>query len=308
MLRYRNLLKDQIKDEISLLCSILKNARPRNRLMDSPGLIDLQEILQDENVQDTTQIWMNTQGKPTAFTLVDPYNNLIVESINPDDLKYLFPKAVLSGTESLRKRTKEKTQIPNLDISCRSSDSKRLALIKQEGFIAETYQFIILTRDLDDEIPHPLLPMGFSIRTMGGLSELKEYVALHKAAFRTDQMTLEMRKAIMDTSDYDKDLDLVIVSPKGNLVAFCVCQIFKEENEITGEQNGWADPIGIHPDYQSRGLGLAVLLAGLHKLQERGIRQAVIGTTTTNTKMLGLAKKAGFLESYTRLWFTKSIQ
>lgn len=307
MLRARGFQRENQTAEIDKMTAVIKRARPRAWLMDSPSFTDLHELLALEAVQAGTLIWEDEVGQAQAFALVDPYCNLLMESAEAANFSALFHESVQWASAYLRQTYSGSGNMPTLDISCRSEDTVRLARIKREGFIAETYQTITLRRDLRAPIPGVTLPAGFHIRPLEGEHELPAYVALHQATFDSGEMTLEMRRAIMRAPEYDRALDLVAVSAVGKLAAFCVCQIFNEENAITGEECGWTDPIGAHPGFQGLGLGLALLYTGFRKLKERGMTHAIIGTRSDNERMLSLARKAGFSIDHTRMWFSKSI-
>jgi len=307
MLQRRAFFTESAQAEIEAMIGLLRRARPRAWLADSPGITDLHELLVLADVQKSTLIWQDEHGSMQAFAFVDPYNNLLFECADAGQFSALFYEAVEKGMDFLRKTQGHVTPRPTLDASCRSDDRQRLTCLTNEGFAAETYQSVMLRRGLDEPIPAPHLPHGFSIRPLAGKSELEEYVALHQVVFGTEQMTMEIRQAIMDSPEYDGSLDLVAISPQGKLAALCVCQIFKEENEITGEKVGWTDPVGVQPDFQGKGLGQALMLRGLQLLKDRGMQQAALGTRSDNLGMLALARKCGFQITHSRLWFSKPI-
>jgi len=307
MLKARGFQPENRTAEIEKMSAVIKRARPRAWLLDSPSFTDLHELLALESVQASAVIWEDEHARAHAFALVDPYCNLLMESTKAAGFSALFHESVHRASDYLRQTNSSSGRLPTLDISCRAEDAARLDCILIEGFIAEPYQTVTLRRDLRAPLPEAALPAGFHIRLLDGGHELPAYVALHQAAFGSEEMTLEMRKAIMHAPEYDPALDLVAVSPDGKLAAFCVCQIFREENALTGEECGWTDPIGVHPDFQGLGLGLALLHTGFQRLQERGMIRAIIGTRSDNERMLSLARKAGFSIDHTRLWFSKSI-
>ena len=61
------------------------------------------------------------------------------------------------------------------------------------------------------------------------------------------------------------------------------------------------------PDFQQQGLARALLLTGFHKLKQRGIDTAVLGTSSENIAMQRTAQAVGFRVQFTKLWFTKSV-
>jgi ribosomal protein S18 acetylase RimI-like enzyme len=132
-------------------------------------------------------------------------------------------------------------------------------------------------------------------------------VALHRAAFGTENLTVEDRLSWMRVPEYDPALDLVVVAPDGILTAYCHCFISAEENARAGRSEGWTDPIATHPTYQRRGLASALLLEGMRRLRARGIETAVLGTSSENIAMQRAAASVGFRAAWTRIWFEKPV-
>jgi hypothetical protein len=77
-------------------------------------------------------------------------------------------------------------------------------------------------RTLDEPIPEPALPPGFTIRAVAGEAEVAARVALQREAFGRTNQTVEGRLAFMRDPAYVPDLDLVAVAPDGTLAAFVV--------------------------------------------------------------------------------------
>jgi ribosomal protein S18 acetylase RimI-like enzyme len=164
-----------------------------------------------------------------------------------------------------------------------------------------------LARSLALPIPAPSLPAGFNIRPSHGLEEIEEWVLLHRAAFGTQRMTCEERLAMISAPEYDPRMDLVVTAPDGNLAAYCLCQISREENLRSSRNEGYTDPIATHPAYQGRGLARALLLTGMGLLLDRGVDTAVLGTSSENEKMLRAALAVGYRTVGERVWFEKTI-
>jgi len=166
-----------------------------------------------------------------------------------------------------------------------------------------------MTRALDQPIPAPVLPDGFSIRPLAGEQEVAAYVTVHTAAFGRAIVTEEeqaARHVFMRDSSYIADLDLVVVAPNGAFAAFCVGQIDQEGNAQRAWQEGSTDPIGTHPAFQRQGLARAILLAALQRLRTYGIDTAILGTGSWNTASQRLCESVGFETSYKVMWYTKT--
>jgi ribosomal protein S18 acetylase RimI-like enzyme len=116
-------------------------------------------------------------------------------------------------------------------------------------------------------------------------------------------MTVEYRLAMMRVPDYEPELDLIAVAPDGRFAAFCVCHISREENALTGRNEGYTDPVGTHPAFQRQGLARALLLTGLHLLKQRGMDRAILGTWGENIAMQRTAASVGFRVESTTIFF-----
>ncbi|WP_257004085.1 GNAT family N-acetyltransferase [Streptomyces sp. SA15] len=73
-----------------------------------------------------------------------------------------------------------------------------------------------------------------------------------------------------DTWPYRPELDLVVVSPAGDVVAYC--QGWYDETNGIGE----FEPVGTHPDHRRLGLARAVCTAVLHAFARAGGHRAVV--------------------------------
>lgn len=183
---------------------------------------------------------------------------------------------------------------PSLDLNCREDDLTRLAALEAFGFNRLDEGGVYMSRTLLDPIPAPVLPPGFTIRPIAGEEEVEAHVAMHRAAWGTENMTVEYRLSMMRTPTYERELDLVAVAPDGRLAAYCMCYISADENELSGHSVGYTDPVATHPDFQRQGLAKALLLAGMELLRTRGIDTVCLGTSRDNVAMQRAAAVVGF--------------
>jgi ribosomal protein S18 acetylase RimI-like enzyme len=278
------------------LIEFLPLVRPADRVSDYPGATDLREMLSQPELQARTRLWFDQHDQLIAFALVDAYNNLLFDyaarANSPELEKAIMQWGMACG------------ELP-FDAVCREDDVARVAWLTWHDFQPQDLRTLRFVRSLREPIPDPQLPLGFVIRSVAGESEIEALVALHRAAFGTDHMTLEERRAMMSVPDYDPALDLVAVAPDNCLAGFCVCSIPVEENAATGRSEGYTDPIGVHPDFQKQGLARALLLTGLHLLRERSVATAVLGTSSENVAMQATARSAGFRVECSKVWFSK---
>lgn len=295
------------ENDLRLMIDLLRSSRPVERAADFPSAADLQELLALGRVRENTRLWLDAQGRLAGFCLVDHYQNLRFEIDPRATGREMEAEMVAWGAACVRRMMREQREALTLDASCREDDVERIALLERHGFVRQAVRSLHLARSLERPIPTPQLPAGFRIRHATGEQDVEALVALHRAAFGTEHMTVEERLAMMSAPDYEPELDLVAVAPDGRLAAYCLCSISREENAHSGRNEGTTDPVATHPDFQRRGLALALLLTGMKKLSERGMETALLGTSSENEGMLRTAQAAGFAVQATTVWFARQV-
>jgi ribosomal protein S18 acetylase RimI-like enzyme len=284
------LLRDE--NDIALMRSLLQRV-PR------PNVVDFEERMLMADVRACTRLWQD-ENELAAFAYVDPFNNLWFEILPGRQTSQLENEIVAWGATVMYLRNAESGGQHTLDASCLADDEPRIKLFEEYGFVREEIRSLKYERSLTEPIEAAPLPEGFSLRSVRGEEEVEALVALHRAAFGTENMTVEERLAIMHAPGYESALDLLAVAPDGSLAAFCICGF--EEPGI-----GYTDPIGTHPNYQRMGVSRALVSAGLRLLQEKGAIMARTGTSSENLPMQKLAERLGFACVAERLWFSKPI-
>lgn len=296
------------QEDLQVILNLLTAVRAPEHIRDYPGIVDLQEAFSLDEVQNNTRCWRDASGRLVAFAFVDPFNNLVCEyDLQAARDSRLEDEIVQWGLTCMQPVVQQSDQPVTLDASCRADNTERMAFLQKHGFIAQEVRTIHLQRALSDPIPQPQLPPGFSIRAVIGEEEVEALVALHRAAFGTENMTVEERLAMMHTPEYERELDLVAVAPDGRLAAYCMCSISAAENERSGCMQGYTDPVATHPHFQRLGLARCLLLAGLQALKARGMQFAALGTSSDNIAMLQAAHSAGFQVTSTAVWFSKPL-
>ncbi len=289
--------------DLARLIEFLPVARPANHAGEYPGATDLREMLCQPDLQVNMRLWFDQRDRLIAFALVDAYHNLLFD-YDPHANSSELEEAIMQwGVTCLHAEAEDVT----LDAVCGEDDVERYAWLMRHGFRLQAQRTLHFKRSLDAPIPDPRLPSGFVIRAVAGDREVDALVALHRAAFGTDHMTVEERRAMMSVSAYLPELDLAAVAPDGRLAGFCVCGISVEKNAATGRHAGYTDPVGVHPDFQKKGLARALLLTGLQLLCERGVEDVVLGTSSENAAMQAAARSAGFQLESAKVWFAKSL-
>lgn len=151
-----------------------------------------------------------------------------------------------------------------------------------EQFDWSTVRFEI---DLYQDLPQRQLPEGLSIRPPRGSAEVDAYVSLHRAALGSERMTTPWRMRTLKHPAYSPEIDLVVVSPEDKPVGFCICWMWQDIRQI--------EPLGVHPEYQGKGLDGALELTALQALRRQGARSVYVDHVGLNEKAIALSLQIG---------------
>lgn len=287
----------QGESDIQLMRDIIE------RLPHESTVVDFEETMLLATVRATTRLWQH-QGKVVGFAFVDDYNIIRFEIEDEHFSTQLESEIIAWGITCVQQRNTETDRKHSLAASFNSDNTWQIAMLERFGFVRTTFRTLQYSRSLSEPITVHPLPPGFSLRCVAGEHEVEAIVSLHHAAFGTEKMKVEHRLAIMHAPLYERELDLVAVAPNRELAAYCICRV---EDTIDSKKVGFTDQIGTHPLYQRRGLGKAMVTAGLQGLKERGVSIAQLSTGSNNIPMQRLAKSLGFTRTSEKLWFSKEV-
>ena len=247
------------------------------------------------NPQEFIRLWHDQQGKLIAFAMLgeDPAFDCQV-----------LPEYEWSGIEAealdwaetrireLRERDAQQWGGPCVS-GARQDDAKRIAFLEQRGFrYSGEFAEVNMLRSLDEPIPAAAIPAGYQVRALAaGAGEIADRAAAHREVWLpwTDgNISDEDYARAMRLPGYDRELDIVAVTPEGAIAAFVNCWI-DPVNRI-----GELDSVSARPAYRRQGLTRAVLLEGFRRMKARGMDRACVSTGVTNTPARRLYESVGF--------------
>ena len=187
---------------------------------------------------------------------------------------------------------------------CVAGEEDRESLFRSFGLAPARYFFKMTCQPLDDRIPVPQPPPGIVLRPYVADQDERAVWAAVNEAFRDHWGHVEMpfeEWTFWMKSPFLKP-ELHVLAVDGDEIAgVCLIEINKEENMRTGRREGWVDTLCVRRPYRRRGVGEALLLAGLHKLRDAGLEIAALGTDAENlTGAVRLYERVGFREA--RRW------
>ena len=100
----------------------------------------------------------------------------------------------------------------------------------------------------------------------------------------------------------------IIMAYRGDKpVGYCWTRIFGDKKRAAGTLTGEIHMLGVDPDFQKKGIGRKVLLAGLAYLKRSGITSVELTADSENRGGLRLYKSIGFKESMKMEWYEKAL-
>jgi len=170
------------------------------------------------------------------------------------------------------------------------------ALARAAGFEAAAYEATMVRPDLED-LPDPVLPEGFEVRTPRP-DEMRKVWEADVEAFRDHFGAIEPSEA-----DFTHFLEYQWYEPELWRIAWDGAEVASQvrafintaENEQFGRRRGYTEDISTRRPYRRRGLARALLVMSLHALKERGMQEAALSVHTENPLgALDLYESVGF--------------
>ncbi len=247
------------------------------------------------NPQEYIRLWHDAAGKLVAYAILGE---------DPSFDWQVLPEYEWSGieTEAMDWAETRVTELRQHDAQrwsgnfvsgARQDNAKRIAFLEQHGFrYSGEFAEVNMLRSLDEPIPALVLPTGCQVRAIAAdAGEISNRAAAHREVWQpwTDgNVSDDDYVRFMRLPGYQRDLDVVAITPDGVIAAFV---------------NGWIDPVnrigdfgevGARPAYRRQGLTRAVLLEGLRRLKTRGMNRVCVSTGVSNTPARQLYESIGF--------------
>jgi GNAT superfamily N-acetyltransferase len=230
-------------------------------------------------IGDDTLVWRSADGHVAAFTssAQDLARLLVTEPVAP---------------------------VTGLVISQHDPDSERV--LADAGFEPdETHALFGFVQPLTGGLPEVVLPAGYAVRSMTD-TDARSRADAARLSFRSP-MEPDMHRAryrrFMASPAYEPENDLVVIAPDGEVAAFAI--VWPDDDLGSGQ----FEPVGTHPGHVRKGLGRAVVTAGLHRLRELGMRTARVATDEPRTAAVTLYLACGFQQvDRLRTWVRRDRQ
>jgi GNAT superfamily N-acetyltransferase len=271
--------------------TICRSRDPHN---DYPHTGDLQWWCRDGSLDDQQNwhFWYRHTGEPLALGIVAGDEIICLahpDFRTPERYRMVHEWAVQRVKEHAEQQGEQHYEISGQAWGIATGDDLDVVgLLEREGFERQDLSYLCYRRSLIEPASAPVLPAGFTLRSIAGEAEAGMRAAVqHDAFFRGGSTTYEeatlRQLAVMQMPHYDPQLDLMIIAPDGTPAAGCVCWV-DPVNRV-----GLFEPLGTRPQFRRQGLATALMLDGIERLRERGMEAALVvgehpGTEEQNTE------------------------
>jgi mycothiol synthase len=265
------------------------------------------------------RLWRDEQGELRAMAMLlfpddehEAVGNLYAQ-IHPEVRGSGIEEDVLGwGEATVRAVANERGLPPVIRADGREGDTYYVPVLEKHGYVPIRY-FFLMRRSLEEPIPEPQFPEGFTLTHLQGDDDVPRWVEMFNLSFidhfEHHDLTVERRRQRMQAPGYRYDRDLIATAPDGTFAAFCLCDIDDEHNKRNNLNDRWIAVLGTRRGYRKIGLGRAMLLAGLRKLKSQGLTSAALGVDAENpTGALGLYESAGFYRDKTGIALRKELK
>lgn len=237
-------------------------------------------------------LWTDNNGDLVAWAVLQTPFVAIDVAVHPD-AGAAFPQIMIWADARAKDAVGTPGGLPSWYVNVFTWQTDRIRHLEKIGFASQadagddSWSKVLLRRQATGLPEGGTLPDGYAVRPLAGDAEIEAYVAMHREVFQSRNMTAEWRRRILRHPDYVPELDLVAVSPNGQLAAFCICWL---DTHSARAPSGQVEPFGA----RSLGLGRAILAEGMKRLRQAGAEHIYVETDSYRNAALKRYTADGF--------------
>jgi mycothiol synthase len=253
------------------------------------------------NPGEIIRLWEDTD-KVVGWAMVYPAWSSYKTLLHPDYRQHSLSMEILDWAEreTIRWIQQLQPENPAIQLDVYDEDVSLIALLDQRGYMRGEQWSVIAVRQLDDTVPEPQLPEGFTIRSVQGEHELDKLVAHINDSFGWNQ-TIESYRQVVHSPGYKLENEMIVVAPDGRFAASCILL------PDTYNRMGMFENVGTCRDFRRMGLAQALLYAGMQRMKSQNFITAMVPHITKPGAAPALYASVGFQPMYPIYDYTKLI-
>lgn len=253
---------------------------------------DLYWRLREPGYEQELWLWENKAGELLAFVEWNAPAACLDFQIHPQYAGMGLEADILAWAErEIASAAGPSSLTTSLTKFAAETDTAFLALLEARGYRRQEayyncHAYLFSALDAKRMEP-PSLPVGYSVRHLTGPQEVEARVAGHRAGWQSTKMTADIYRRMMALPGYHSKLDIVVVAPDGTIVSTCNCWLDERSKA------GLFEPVSTHFEHRRKGLGRALIHAGLQQLQAAGAQTAWVSSRSDNPASTRLYESCG---------------
>jgi ribosomal protein S18 acetylase RimI-like enzyme len=157
-----------------------------------------------------------------------------------------------------------------LTVEASASNPSLEQLLESRGYARPEGHYVRREKALEGSQPEPAArPVGFYVKPIETQAELRAFHKAVEVVFRF-QDSVRVYRILQQAPSYLPELDLILLSPEGEIASFCTAWLDKRSGISEFE------PVGTVPEYRKQGLCSALLAEASNRLRRLGCRTATV--------------------------------
>lgn len=163
-------------------------------------------------------------------------------------------------------------------------DPEMTGILTSLGFTPGGAEYVFTQAPLS--VPIPAEPTDFVIRSASH-EDAEQLALVHSGAFASGWSRTNYADR-MRKPGYDPHNEIVAVHKDGTFMGFTITW-YDEMNNV-----GYFEPVGVHRDFHRRGVGSALLRAGMIRMRDAGMASATVWHASTEDRAVAFYQSNGF--------------
>lgn len=218
----------------------------------------------------TIRIWENDLGEIVGVVSSETPDQNVFLQVHPKHRH--IEREMLEWAERYLAVYKSEHGNRELTVWSCDSDKTRVTLLQNAGFAPSKLCEYLNVFEFNEAIELPKVPKGYRLSSLEEVALKESRCACSNAAFDATGMSLDIYEIMQNAPLYQEHLDICSVHLEKQVASFCT--IWHDEKSGVA----YYEPVGTHPEHQRLGLGKAVLLEGLRRLEKIGAKRAFVGS------------------------------
>lgn len=310
------------EEDLQAICDLINMISDQEKLDDNRSLNDMRMEIDGPwtDIARDLRLWEDANGRLVGFGKLwipkndgKPLDSRLYFRVHPEfRASELAEEIIAWGSTTTSEVGRERGQTAKLMGFARDFEKYTRDVLQRNGFEVVRF-FFKMARPLDEPIPEPQFPQGYTMRHANGSDEdIERWVEMFNLSFidhwNHHPATVEDEKHFLTHPNYRREGSLSAIAPDGTFAAFCFCWIDPEDNTRNNRSDGWISVLGTRRGHRKIGLGKAMLLSGFNYLKSQAVAVAKLGVDAENpTGALRLYESVGFETVMTSVAYRKDL-